>query len=169
MKKAKKSGWGKFSTWDFLKIGALAVAAVFVVRIATALYSDLTGFSKRAWEVAKAESKVIVGLPIAVALIMMIFPDVSVLSMTKDTVGNLLSFAPNPSMFNFQMPPPGLTTLSELRACTNTMTYGSMVEAYPGKRCADQCKERGYTSYGIVGNKGAYDCYCCNGTGKNLE
>jgi len=166
MAKPCKRGRGNETSNDFLKIGMIAVISAFVAGIAFAVSSAITDFAKWAYGVAKAEARVVVGLPIALSMVFLAFPD-----LPKETGAVLGEIVPDTISFSgfgvstTASQPIGLTTLSQLRGCTNSMTYASTLEGSPGQRCASLCQEREYVSYGIVDNGNSYDCYCCQASG----
>lgn len=167
---------GDMSAWDLLKAGAIVAVIVLIAKILLDLLAGLAGFLRqalgKAWGIFKTNVILFVAIPIALAFLAGMFPGSA--EMLDDLTGGLKRSLDGaamridiPDLFGSSQPlqqPLGLAVESELRGCTSSMRYSSTSQ--DGEQvCIDLCKERGYTSYGIVKDGNSYECYCCRGSG----
>ena len=168
----------KMGVWDLIKTGAIIMAIILIIKIGFDILSRLFGFLRRAWGktwgIAKANAVIFVGIPLAIAVLATIFPESG--EIFYDATD---SFAKNLDDLGLALPqisaspqiselPAALAPASELRGCAITMKY-SAFDSDDEQRCIDVCREREYTSYGIVKDGNSYDCYCCHGSGTPLK
>ena len=170
----------EMSVWELVKAGAIILAVVVIAKILFELLVRLFGYLKgmlgRAWAIFKANTVVFVAVPLTLAVLATMFPEsagildgmASGIRRSIDASGLHLDI---PDLFSSsQQPrePTGLIPPSDLRGCTMTMEYLSS-SGQDEQKCVDLCKDRGYSSYGIVKDGSAYDCYCCHGSGTLIE
>jgi len=195
----RKSGFGTLGDMtliDLLKAGAVVLAVILIAKMVFGLFSRLWNYVLKLWKVAKAQAAVLVAVPLLLSIAASIFPggaeflDENVDTLV-DTTGlddvriefpqlseleldqsNDIAYMAGVNPVAVGLPKiskPKVSPLEGLKGCTNSMTYSSMLETYKGQKCVSLCKERGYSSYGIVKNGNSLDCYCCHGSGTPIE
>ncbi|MCI0503391.1 hypothetical protein L0Y65_01620 [Candidatus Micrarchaeota archaeon] len=166
----KAKGRSEMGVIDYLKAGAVILAVMLIAKFGLDMLSGAWQAIKRSGEIARAESKVLVAVPVAMMALAGMFPDAT--TMLKGAADNVIdkagldsihiSFPQMPALP--QNPPPGLAPISGIRGCTLAMSYATTLYNQYDK-CPMLCKERGYTTYANVRMGGSYDCYCCHGSG----
>jgi|GEM_PF-4515213 len=146
-----------------LKAGALVMALVLLAKLSLGFFSRFWGKLESLWRLAKAEAKVLVGVPALLAATFMIFPG------SADVLYAAAAGLESPQQDEGLVRVPEPDVLSELYSCTKAMRYSSLLEDYDGQNCMKLCDERGYSSYGIVKDGASLQCYCCHGSGKEIR